>query len=364
MDFQPTQEHLMLSNMIGKFIENDYHLKDRIFAGNSELGYNENTYKTLAELGIVGALFPEGVGGFGGTGYDISTVFEALGKGLVNEPLVDSALASGYILAATGQDALIEKLISGELKVALALIENGADYDWELPSQMAQKINGIWTISGKKTMVKYALGTDAIIVSSTTSSSEGISLFLIETGADGLNLHSFLTVDGGSASDIEFNNTPAILLGGEGQSYDLLASAIARNTLAVCAEALGIMDSIKNMTINYLRTRQQFGTVIGKFQALQHRTAQMLLEIEQAKSAVTNAANALEASTDERNRSIAAAKYSIGRIGCFVAEEAIQMHGGIGMTWEYELGHFAKRLVMIDHEWGDQDHHLMQFTTF
>ena len=143
MDFQPTQEHLMLSNMIGKFIENDYHLKDRIFAGNSELGYNENTYKTLAELGIVGALFPEGVGGFGGTGYDISTVFEALGKGLVNEPLVDSALASGYILAATGQDALIEKLISGELRVALALIENGADYDWELPSKIAQKIIAI-----------------------------------------------------------------------------------------------------------------------------------------------------------------------------------------------------------------------------
>jgi alkylation response protein AidB-like acyl-CoA dehydrogenase len=121
------------------------------------------------------------------------------------------------------------------------------------------------------------------------------------------------------------------------------------------------MDSIKTMTVDYLRTRQQFGTVLGKFQALQHRTAQMLLEIEQAKSAVTNAAKDLNAPTDERNRAISAAKHSIGRIGCYLAEEAIQLHGGIGMTWEYDLGHFAKRLVMIDHEWGDQDHHLMRY---
>ena len=121
------------------------------------------------------------------------------------------------------------------------------------------------------------------------------------------------------------------------------------------------MDSIKTMTVDYLRTRQQFGTVLGKFQALQHRMAQMLLEIEQAKSAVTNAAKDLNAPTDERNRAISAAKHSIGRIGCYLAEEAIQLHGGIGMTWEYDLGHFAKRLVMIDHEWGDQDHHLMRY---
>ena len=194
-----------------------------------------------------------------------------------------------------------------------------------------------------------------------TPSAPGISLFLIEASAAGLVEHPFQTVDGGNACEITLHKTPAQLLGVEGAAYPLIDAAAARATLALCAEALGLMERIKDMTIDYMRTRKQFGSVLGKFQALQHRVAQMLLEIEQAKSAVINAANDLQAPSDERNRAISAAKYSIGRIGCAVAEEAIQLHGGIGMTWEYDLGHFAKRLVMIDHEWGDQDDHLMRF---
>jgi len=256
----------------------------------------------------------------------------------------------------------VEQIILGQKRVALGLIENGADYDWRAPETLAHETGSGWQLSGMKTCMKFAHGADALIVSAQTQSAPGISLFLVEASAAGLSEHAFQTVDGGNACEITLHNTPAQLLGAQGAAYPLIDAAAARATLAVCAEALGVMERIKDMTIDYMRTRKQFGSVLGKFQALQHRVAQMLLEIEQARSAVINAANDLHAPTDERNRAISAAKYSIGRIGCAVAEEAIQLHGGIGMTWEYDLGHFAKRLVMIDHEWGDQDFHLIRFS--
>ena len=278
------------------------------------------------------------------------------------EPLNDTAMTSGYILAHTDQLELVEQIILGQKRVALGLIENGADYDWSAPETLARQTGSGWQLSGMKTCMKFAHGADALIVSAQTQSAPGISLFLVEASAAGLSEHSFQTVDGGNACEITLHNTPAQLLGAQGAAYPLIDAAAALATLAVCAEALGVMERIKDMTIDYMRTRKQFGSVLGKFQALQHRVAQMLLEIEQARSAVINAANDLQAPTDERNRAISAAKYSIGRIGCAVAEEAIQLHGGIGMTWEYDLGHFAKRLVMIDHEWGDQDFHLIRFS--
>ena len=361
MDFQPTEERRMLADMIGKFIQNDYPMKARLTAGASALGYCPEAYSKMAQLGLIGALFVEEVGGFGGSGFDIATVFTELGKGLVVEPLNDTAMTSGYILAHTDQLELVEQIILGQKRVALGLIENGADYDWSAPETLAHETGSGWQLSGMKTCMKFAHGADALIVSAQTQSAPGISLFLVEASAAGLSEHAFQTVDFGNACEITLHNTPGQLLGAQGAAYPLVDAAAARATLAVCAEALGVMERIKDMTIDYMRTRKQFGSVLGKFQALQHRVAQMLLEIDQARSAVINAANDLQAPTDERNRAISAAKYSIGRIGCAVAEEAIQLHGGIGMTWEYDLGHFAKRLVMIDHEWGDQDFHLIRF---
>ena len=352
----------MLTDMIGKFIQNDYPLNARLAAGTSALGYCPEAYSKMAQLGLIGALFDEEVGGFGGSGFDIATVFTELGKGLVVEPLNDTAMTSGYILAHTDQLELVEQIILGQKRVALGLIENGADYDWSAPETLAHETGSGWQLSGMKTCMKFAHGADALIVSAQTQSAPEISLFLVEASAAGLSEHAFQTVDGGNACEITLHNTPAQLLGAQGAAYPLIDAAAARATLAICAEALGVMERIKDMTIDYMRTRKQFGSVLGKFQALQHRVAQMLLEIEQARSAVINAANDLQAPTDERNRAISAAKYSIGRIGCAVAEEAIQLHGGIGMTWEYDLGHFAKRLVMIDHEWGDQDFHLIRFS--
>jgi len=203
--------------------------------------------------------------------------------------------------------------------------------------------------------------------SGTVADEDGISLFLVPTDTPGLRRQGAPTHDGGRAADVHLHEVrlPAsALLGGEaqlGQGHATLEHAVGRGLLALCAEALGAMEVAKQSTIEYLQTRQQFGVPIGSFQALQHRMADVLLEIEQARSAVINAAAALDADRFTRERALSAAKYSIGCIGSLVAQECIQLHGGIGMTWELPLSHYAKRLVMIDHQLGDEDHHLARF---
>jgi alkylation response protein AidB-like acyl-CoA dehydrogenase len=208
----------------------------------------------------------------------------------------------------------------------------------------------------------------SVIVSARSSGDvadeDGISLFVVPADAPGLSLRAYPNIDGSRAAEVTFTQVrvPAsALLGQEGQGLATLEYAVGRGILALCAESLGAMEVTKKQTIDYLQTRQQFGKAIGSFQALQHRMADVLLEIEQARSAVINAAAALGADRRTRERALSAAKYSIGRIGTLVAEECIQLHGGIGMTWEYSMPHYAKRLVMIDHQLGDEDHHLARF---
>jgi alkylation response protein AidB-like acyl-CoA dehydrogenase len=194
----------------------------------------------------------------------------------------------------------------------------------------------------------------------------GISLFLVPADTAGLTVSGCQAIDGGRVAELIFDGVRLGadgLLGLEGQAHATLEDAVGRGVLALSAEALGAMETAKLATLDYLRTRKQFGLAIGSFQALQHRMADLLLEIEQARSAVINAAAALDAGIDRvtRERALSAAKFSIGRIGALVAEETIQLHGGIGMTWELPLPHFAKRLVMIDHQLGDEDHHLSRY---
>ncbi len=192
----------------------------------------------------------------------------------------------------------------------------------------------------------------------------GISLFLVEAGAPGITLRGYPLIDGGRAAEVRLSGVRVAadaLLGQEGAGHAVVEAAVGRGILALCAESLGAMHEAKEATLEYLRTRKQFGVPIGSFQALQHRMADMLLEIEQARSAVINAAAALEGDRLARERALSAAKYTVGRVGTLVAEECIQMHGGIGMTWELPLAHFAKRLVMIDHQLGDEDHHLERY---
>jgi len=195
-------------------------------------------------------------------------------------------------------------------------------------------------------------------------SADGISLFLVPGDAAGLQRRSYSRIDGGSACELVLDQVlvdAGALLGAEGQGLATLELAVGCGVLALCAEAVGAMDVAKQSTLEYLQTRKQFGKPIGSFQALQHRMADLLLEVEQARSAVINAAAALDADRSTRERALSAAKFTIGRIGTRVAEESIQLHGGIGMTWELPLSHYAKRLVMIDHQLGDEDHHLARY---
>jgi alkylation response protein AidB-like acyl-CoA dehydrogenase len=328
-------------------------------------------WQQFAELGVIGALFREEDGGFGGSGFDIAVVFEALGRGLVLEPFLGSAILAGEAIAAAGnasQKVLLEGIADGSTIASFAHDEPDTHYELTRVQARAERSGDGWVLNGAKSVVLQGEAADLFVVSARTSgdidSQAGISLFLVPMESAGLDVLGTPTIDGGRVAELTLRDVrldAGALLGEEGQGYAVLERAIGRGVLALCAESLGAMEAAKAATLDYLRTRKQFGAPIGRFQALQHRMADLLLEIEQARSAVINAAAALDADRITRERALSAAKASIGRIGTLVAEECIQMHGGIGMTWELPLAHYAKRLVMIDHQLGDEDHHLERY---
>ncbi len=361
----------MLADTLGRYILQDYPLDARLTAGASDIGYAPEKWIELAELGVIGALFSEDDGGFGGAGFDLAVVFEAIGRGLICEPFLESAVLAGGALAVAGsaaQKARLEDVISGQSVGALAHFEADDGCDVRFVSARAVAKGDGWVLSGLKAVVRHAGAADFLIVSSRTDGQagdeDGISLFLVASDAAGLEIVDYQTIDGGRAAEVVLRDLTVgadALIGVAGQGAAVLQHVLGRGLLALSAEALGLMDVIKDMTIEFIQTRQQFGVPIGKFQALQHRMAEMLLEIEQARSAVINAAASVDMPGVARERALSAAKFTIGQIGTLVAEESIQLHGGIGMTWEHSLGHFAKRLVMIGHELGDEDYHLSRY---
>ncbi|AVS86140.1 pimeloyl-CoA dehydrogenase small subunit, partial [Paracidovorax avenae] len=257
----------------------------------------------------------------------------------------------------------------GEAVAALAHAEPGGHYEPTRVAATARRAGDGWVIDGAKGVVLFGDSAGWLLVSARTGGGSfdaaGISLFLVPGNAAGLTRQGHGRIDGGRTAELVFQSVAVgaeALLGAEGEGAALLERAVGWGVLALCAEAVGAMDVAKEHTLEYLRTRKQFGVPIGSFQALQHRMADLLLEVEQARSAVINAAAAIDGvDRTARERALSAAKFSIGRIGTRVAEESIQMHGGIGMTWELPLAHYAKRLVMIDHQLGDEDHHLARY---
>jgi alkylation response protein AidB-like acyl-CoA dehydrogenase len=371
MNFEHTEERRMLADSLNRFIAEQYTFETRNRIVATPAGMSQELWQQFAELGVIGALFREEDGGFGGAGFDIAVVFEALGRGLVVEPLLGSAVLAGEAIASAGnhaQKALLAALIDGSMIATFAHDEPDTHYELARVATRAQRSGAGWVLDGSKSVVQQGEAAGMFVVSARTAGAvddeAGISLFLVPKDTPGLTLRSYPTMDGGRAAELTFD---AVQLGAEavlgeaGQGYATLERVVGRGILALCAEALGAMEAAKLATLDYLRTRKQFGTVIGSFQALQHRMADLLLEIEQARSAVINAAAALDADRLTRERALSAAKMSIGRIGALVAEESIQLHGGIGMTWELPLAHYAKRLVMIDHQLGDEDHHLQRY---
>ncbi len=370
MNFEHTEDRRMLADTLDRFLSEQNPIEARHEAAASPKGYSEKVWSGLAEVGAIGALFPEDVGGFGGEGFDVSVVFESLGKGLSIEPFLGALIVGRAVLAAGSetQRSHLEGIMDGSLIASLAHDEAGGHYELAHVATTAQADGEGYIINGRKAVVLFAQQAGLMLVSARTSGDEndeaGISLFLVPANAPGVNTTDYGRVDGGRAAEVELINVKVgadALLGAAGEGYSVLEQAAGWGILALCAEAVGAMGVAKDYTLEYLRTRKQFGVPIGSFQALQHRMADVLLEIEQARSAVINAAAAMAEDRVTRERALSAAKFSIGRIGTLVAEECIQLHGGIGMTWELPMAHYAKRLVMIDHQLGDEDHHLARY---
>ncbi|WP_144637012.1 acyl-CoA dehydrogenase family protein [Bordetella genomosp. 13] len=366
MDLQHTDDRRMLADMLGRFIGQQHDAATRMRIAYSDTGHDPQLWRRFAEQGAIAALFREDAGGLGGGAFDITVVFEALGRGLVAEPFLGTLMA-GSVLAAAGDAhrGMLERMIAGDEIVVLAHEEAGG-YAPDRIATRARADGQGWVLDGVKAAVPCVQAAEHFVVSTTRADAgKGDTLlFLVPRDAAGLTVRDCATIDGGRVADLEMRGVrvPASSLL-EQAGPPVLEQALGRGILALCAEAVGIMDVIREATLDYLRTRRQFGAVIGQFQALQHRMTELVIEIEQARSAVINAASAVDDDDDRvaRERALAAAKSTIGRVGALVAEETVQLHGGIGMTWELPLAHYAKRLVMIDHQLGDEDEHLARY---
>ncbi len=367
MDFTHSDDRRMLADMAARFVREKYTIEKRHEFAASDEGFSREIWAEFAELGLIGAMFSEDVGGFGGSGFDLAVVFEELGKGLVVEPMLANLVAGKLIEHAGGpeQKMLLEKVIGGETLITFAHSEPDSHYDLAHVATKAEKTDKGYRLTGHKSAVLNGDSADLLIVSARISGDagdeDGIALFLVNPRADGVSIRGCPTVDGGRVGEIALNGveiSDKVMLGDGTDCFAHIEKATAAGIVAISAEALGAMQVSTEMTLEYLKTRKQFGVIIGRFQVLQHRYAEMLIEIEQVRSSLINAAGQLDGGRELREWNVSALKNLVGRVGHLVAEECIQMHGGIGMTWEYALPHFAKRLTMIDHQFGDEDYHI------
>lgn len=357
MDFKLSEERQMLADTLDRFVRDRYDLDTRHKAAKMEGGYDPAMWAEFAELGAIGALISPEDGGFGGAGEDIMVVFEALGRGIVVEPFLATLLGASCLSG--GHADLLEEVIAGTKTLALAHTE--PETRFEIGRVACKAKDG--KITGRKSVVINGGTADLLIVSARTSGDvaeeDGIGLYLVDPKGEGVQMRAFGTVEGGHAAEFTFDGAAGEAI--EGADYATLEKAVGRGVLALCAESLGAMEVCKDVTLDYLKQRKQFGVTLSKFQALQHRMVQVVIAIEQARSLTILAAGMMEADRAARERALSAAKNMVGRVGRLVAEETIQLHGGIAMTWEYSAPHFAKRLIMIDHQLGDEDFHMARF---
>ncbi len=365
MDLQHTETRQMLGDSLRRFFSERYG-SDIRRRSTLAPGHDRATWSQLVALGAVGALFDADDGGLGGSGFDIMVVFEALGGGLVIEPLLSTLIAGRALVLA--RHPARHAVVAGDSLVAFAHQEPGARHGLAHVATRAVSAAGGWALSGAKSVVADAEACSHALVSARIAgevgSPAGIALFLVPQDAPGVQRRAYPLVDGGRTAALQLDGVQLgadALVASADHGFHILEQVTGLGILALCAEGLGLMESLKNTTVDYLGTRVQFGTPIGANQALQHRMVDLLIDIEQARSAVINAAAALDQARPQREQALSAAKYTIGTSGTRVAEEAIQMHGGIGMTQELMAAQAAKRLIMIDHQLGDADHHLERY---
>jgi alkylation response protein AidB-like acyl-CoA dehydrogenase len=369
MDLSFTDEQAMLKESIEKFIDSEYTFERRQLYAAGEPGFNPDVWKMFAELGWTAVLFSERDGGFDGGPVELMIMMQQFGRGLLVEPFLANVVLAGGVLqrsASAEQKARwLQPIIAGDLHAALAFSEPQSRYDLANIRTTAKKDGNEWIINGRKAVVLNAANADLIIVPARTSGragdTDGITLFAIDPSEDGLSRQSYPTVDGHRAAEIiveEVRISNDAILGEVGTAYPALETVIDRATLAVSAEAVGIMQAMMEKTVEYSRSRQQFGVPIGSFQALQHRMVDMLTACEQSYSLLLWACLANADATDEARRSISALKYQVGTAGKKVGQEAVQLHGGMGVSWELDIAHYFKRLTAISLLFGDADWHL------
>jgi alkylation response protein AidB-like acyl-CoA dehydrogenase len=360
MDFELNDDQSMLQDSLQKFIQKDYSFEKRREVLNTPLGYSSAVWAQLAEQGVLGIGLPEEHGGFGGE-VEVMVVMEQLGRGLVLEPFMNTVVLGGGLIRDAGsaeqQADILPKIIAGECRIALAHHEDGARYQLDYVQAKATGSGQSFKISGKKPVVLDGAVADLLIVSAREAA--GISLFVVDAKAAGVKRTTYRTHDGRSAADITFTDAPAQLLGKSGAGLTVLSAAIDQAIAALCAEAVGAIDAINLATVEYSKNRKQFGQPIGKFQALQHRMADMFVQGVQARS-MSNLATGFSREADAalRQRKISTAKAFIGNAARFCGQNAVQLHGGMGITDELPTGHYFKRLTLINQTFGDVSYHL------
>jgi alkylation response protein AidB-like acyl-CoA dehydrogenase len=374
VDFTYSNEQLALQETLQRFIGRDYGFDRRRELSKTALGFSADAWARYAELGLLALPFPEEAGGLGGNAVDIMLVMELIGRGLLLEPFLSTIVMCGGLLRDAGSEPLEGKMLqrmgAGELKVALACYEAAGRYDLSHVACAAVRSGAGWRLSGEKIVVLDAPSADYFLVSARNSGRagepHGISVFLVAREAAGVSLFAYPTQSGGRAADVRLDGVAvdeAALIGAAGDGLALVERAVDRGIAALCAEAVGIMTALNEATLNYLKTRKQFGVPIGKFQALQHRMADMFIAAEQARSMAVNAAvyaDSLDAAA--RRRAVSGAKAYIGQAARLVGQQAVQMHGAMGVVDELIVSHYFKRLTMIDLSLGDADHHLARFS--
>ena len=372
MNFDISSEQNILQDSVDRFVQDHYELDKRQLLVLTEQGFSNDNWQTMAELGWLGVSVPEAHGGFGGNEIDTMILMQAFGKGLVLEPFFASTVLGAKAIADVGSEDLKTKMlpgvVDGSRQLTFAYAEAQSRFDLNDIVTRAQRDGDDYVINGHKSMVLHAASAHQIVVSTRTSGGQaeqaGISLFLIDADAAGVEITSFPTVDGQQAAEIKLEGVKvpsSRLLGALDQGYELLNSVATAGILALAAEAVGAMEILYKDTVAYTQEREQFDHALSDFQVLQHRMVDMFMEYEQCKSLLYRATLEVVQNSTGAQRSVHALKYYVGKMGTFIGENAVQLHGGMGTTEELRVGHYFKRLLVIDAQFGNSDHHLALF---
>jgi len=372
MNFELSDEQRMISESVERFVTENYDLESRMAASNSEQGFSSDNWSAMAELGWLALPFSEEEGGFGGNQIDVMVIMEQFGKGLVVEPYLASIVMGGGALRRCGSAALKEAIfpgvIDGSCQLAFAYAEHQARFDLDDVTTTARIDGDQLVINGQKSMVQNAATANQLVVSVRTSGGQvdqnGITLVLVDADAKGISREDFPTVDGLRASEVTFKDVTVStdrVLGSVDGGFEILQSVANDAMLALGAEAVGAMEVLYKDTVAYTQEREQFDHPLSDFQVLQHRMVDMFMEYEQCKSLLYRATLEAVQTPATAQRTIHAMMHAIGKYGIFIAENAVQLHGGMGMTEELRVGHYFKRLLVIDAMFGNADYHLQKF---